>query len=379
MLESVNSRLNSDVPVGCFLSGGFDSTLITALASKISNKKLAAYTFSTGDEFDEASTASVNAKLLGLEHHIVKYDTRKLIDIVDDLATVNDQPFCDSSQIPTYIISHEASKNVKVMLGGDGADELFYGYNRHRFANHNALGSQLRPLIALLVLLKYQNGDKLLQKLQNSVLTKFTRDPNFFRKLIKLYRYFAFKENYKDYLGFLCDFRAGVNVLNENYRPVFFERVIKYHDIDDVRNLDFRVYLPGDILTKVDRASMRWGVEARSPFLNFSLLKYSNLEKTRMGNIKNPKNDIKELLRQVAPPVRISGVKKGFVAPARKWISHELYDWINDNLNTKKFLDHEIVNIKNVRGMLDDHRLKNYDYTDILWKVAMTASWVNSR
>ena len=379
LIDSVNTRLNADVPVGCFLSGGFDSTLIAAIASKIASRKLSAFTFSTGDEFDEASTASINAKLLGLDHHIVNYDATKLLDVVNDLARVNDQPFCDSSQIPTYIVSHDASKHVKVMLGGDGADELFYGYNRYSFTNKIVLQNKFRPLMALFSLMNNKYGEKFLHSIQRSVFSNFVRDPNFYRKLIKLYRYFAYKENDKDYLGYLCDFRAGLNILTEGYRSNLLVRSYKFTDLEDVRDYDFKVYLPGDILTKVDRATMRWGLEARSPFLHYSLFEYSNKKHVKLENIRKPKSNIRELLLRLEPQIKVPRSKQGFVAPAQKWIRNELYDWINDNLNSKKFTDLEIINLEIAQGMLRDHRLGKFDYTDVLWKVGMTASWVNAR
>lgn len=379
LIDSVNTRLNADVPVGCFLSGGFDSTLIAAIASKVASRKLSAFTFSTGDEFDEASTASMNANLLGLDHHIVNYDATKLLDVVNDLARVNDQPFCDSSQIPTYIVSHDASKHVKVMLGGDGADELFYGYNRYSFTNKIVLQKKFRPLMALLSLMNNKYGEKLLHGIRGSVFSSFVRDPNFNRKLIKLYRYFAYKENNKDYLGYLCDFRAGLNILTEGYRSNLLGRSYKFTDLEDVRDYDFKVYLPGDILTKVDRATMRWGLEARSPFLHYSLFEYSNRENVKLENIRKPKSNIRELLLRLEPQIKVPRSKQGFVAPAQKWIRNELYDWINDNLNSKKFTDLEIINLEIAQGMLRDHRLGKFDYTDVLWKVGMTASWVNAR
>lgn len=379
LIDSVSTRLNADVPVGCFLSGGFDSTLIAAIASKIASRKLSAFTFSTGDEFDEALTASMNAKLLGLDHHIINYDATKLLDVVNDLARVNDQPFCDSSQIPTYIVSHDASKHVKVMLGGDGADELFYGYNRYSFTNKIVSQKKFRPLMVLLSLMNNKCGEQFLHSIQGRVFSNFVRDPNFYRKLIKLYRYFSYKENDKDYLGYLCDFRAGLNILSEDYRSYLLGRSYKFNDLEDVRDYDFKVYLPGDILTKVDRATMRWGLEARSPFLNYSIFEYSNNKHVKLENIRKPKSNIRELLLRLEPKIKVPRSKQGFVAPAQKWIRNELYDWINDNLNSKKFSDLEIVNLATAKGMLRDHRLGKFDYTDVLWKVGMTSSWVNAR
>jgi asparagine synthase (glutamine-hydrolysing) len=376
LCKSVNSRLISDVPIGCFLSGGYDSSLIAAIVSRKFGRTMQSFTFSSGDEFDEASIAENNAKKLGLDHHIVSINANELQLIVEDMAVVNDQPFCDSSQIPTYLICREASKSLKVLIGGDGADELFFGYNRYQFVKNIGLKSGLNK--ALIRSLMNIVGDSLDSSLlmKNAIGKFISHDPNFYRKLIKLKRYFTYNENNMDYSGFLNDFRAGISLLPKDIISSIFQKNIPYDNIKDVRNFDLDFYLPGDILTKVDRASMRWGVEARSPFLNANILEYSNMPDVRNKNTLNPKIEIRSLLHEIAPDVVIPQKKQGFTAPAKKWLADELYDWAQDSTRSKSFTELNLINPEILNLMFDEHKSGKKDYTDILWKVCATASWL---
>lgn len=339
LIKSFKLRLVSDVEVGIFLSGGIDSSLVTALLQKESSKPIRTYTIGFKDEmFNEANIASEIASQIGTKHSVLYCDSQDFIKTIAILPEIYDEPFGDSSAIPTYLVSKFARNEVKVVLSGDGGDELFGGYAKYIFAIRAKWILKtpyfIRHLFYKLLLLIKPNHINIIAKL-----------PGFKKHKQLANRFYKFREvllsrNIDDFL------ERSSNFLSANDVNIFTGKKSKSHSINikpkKDQNMsyfglkDVERYLPNDILTKVDRSSMFVGLEAREPFLDPELIEFA-LKLT--DNFKYDKNlGGKYLLRKIlAKHVDISLLnrpKQGFTIPLEDWLKgllkKEIFDIEND-------------------------------------------------
>jgi asparagine synthase (glutamine-hydrolysing) len=327
--DAVNSRLIADVPVGIFLSGGIDSSLVTAVASKSAKLK----TFSIGfkeSKFDESKFAAAVAKHVGTDHINYLLSEKEAVEMVDQYLDHFDEPFADTSAIPTMLVSKLARKEVTVALTGDGGDELFLGYGAYLWADrlNSTFWSSCRPIFK--------------EALQLMPSSRYKRVAHLFDKvdLEKRRRHIFSQEQY-----FFSEAELKSNVFS---RPGLFTE----WDFDDARYLailseaerqalfDFQYYLRDDLLVKVDRASMFYGLECRSPLLDHRLVEFSvNLPKhlKKQGGVT--KYLTKKMLYELVPEKYFDRPKWGFSIPLADWMKNELGYLFNhlDAENLDKF------------------------------------------
>ena len=379
--DSISRRMVADVPVGAFLSGGVDSTTVSAIMQKNSNKKIK--TFSIGFEessYDEAHFAKKIAKKLRTDHHELYLTSKEAQKFIPDIPKYFDEPFADSSQIPTYLISKMASKSVKVALSGDGGDELFMGYNRYQIANNLKWILNLPDFLKKFVLqiIKFgsvnqwniiskvfsnrfvpsQLGDKLYK------LAKILKedDSDFYRLLISSF-------DYPD--DFLVNGKEKKGLIWQNNFDTFLSCYV-----DKLKLLDTLTYLPDDILTKVDRSSMAVSLEVRVPILDHRIVEFSWMLPLE---IQLKKNQSKWILRQVlkkyVPEKLFNRPKMGFGVPIDSWLRTDLKNWASHLLSDEVFKKYNLLKKDGIQLMWRQHQsnMKNLQYP--IWNVLMLHSW----
>ena len=307
LIDSVEKRLISDVPVSLLLSSGIDSSLVSYYASQI-NKNIDTYTVGFSNSlYDESKDGKRIAKYFGLKNNTIMLDGKNLTKSISDLSDAFDEPFADSSQIPTMLIFNEVSKFSKVCLTGDGGDEIFYGYNRYQwfliwklFFKRNILVNKFSKNFLRTILHLFQRaelGRKILNK-KNLTTNKLEKFLDIFFEKENVYEKFLKTSNEKNPIN--SNFKSSKNLVN----------------VKDLRDYDINNYLVNDILTKVDRSSMFYSVEARSPFLDKEVYDYlENISPNIHLNIFNRKKILKNLINQKLPKNLISKSKKGFAVP----------------------------------------------------------------
>lgn len=382
LVDAVGRRMIADVPLGAFLSGGIDSSLVVALM-KVANAG-PVKTFSIGFEqadFNEAPHAAAVAKHLGTDHTELVVTSRQALDVVPKLAEMFDEPFADSSQIPTYLVSAMTRKHVTVALSGDGGDELFSGYTRYeltqRFWNSlSRVPSPLRKAFAsaltgisparwnqLLNLLpssltRPQGGDKI-YKIASVV--RLDQPDELYRRLISHWDPEQITPSVRETRGILWNESVRTDIPNL---------------LDRMQFLDLVTYLPDDILTKVDRASMAVGLEARVPLLDHRVVEFAwKLPQTA----KIKRGQTKWLLRQVlyrhVPRGLVERPKMGFGIPLSDWLRGPLRHWAEallseDRLKQTEYLDHSLV-----RRYWQEHLSGHRNWQYLLWNVLMFEAW----
>ena len=381
--DAVRLRLRSDVPLGAFLSGGVDSTVVTAVAQKL-NREAGGEplkTFSIGfaePKFDETEHARVAAKTLGTEHREFRV-TPDAVAALPRLAWHYDEPFGDSSAIPTLALSEHTREHVTVALSGDGGDELFCGYDRYRAV---ALAARLDRAGPLKMLLAAQ----VWQRLPSSVEQKspLRRGKRFLAELGK-----PPPARYARWVGifdaetrsrlYTDDFASALTGGSDALADAFAEC-----DCDDpVRAatcVDVLTYLPGDILTKVDRASMAVGLEARSPLLDHGVAELAaqmpQAVKTRGGWLKWPlkavewSDDFMKL-----PPGFLDRRKMGFGVPLDHWFRGELQPLLRGFLLSDRAAARGWFRAEEVTRLIDDHAAGRWDHAARLWCLLMLEVW----
>ena len=371
--EAVGIRLVSEVPLGAFLSGGVDSSSIVGMMSMASGSPVK--TFSIGfneDTFNELKFARLAAKHFNTEHHefIVTPD---LVGIVDELVGHFDEPFADSSALPTYMVSKMARDFVTVVLSGDGGDELFAGYTRYATDKRRSGLEKLPRAIR-------QN---LLQPLSR-ILPHGARGRNFLynTSLDPIDRYLDSISHF----GKLKKHGLYSNVLRENLNgqigraeTVFrqlAESVSSRSATDKLLYLDSKTYLPGDILTKVDRMTMAASLEARVPLLDHELIEFVQKIPARL-KLKGleTKYIFKKAMEGIVPNEILYREKQGFGVPINEWINSQLKDRIHGILSEKRTVERGFFEPKYIQVLLDEHAGNRRDHSHSLWILWMLELW----
>ena len=373
--ESVRLRLISDVPLGSFLSGGFDSSLITAIAQEISGEPVK--TFSIGfkeDKWNEAPYALAISKHLGTDHREYYIDEDEMLKQVRSIPKYFDEPFADPSEIPTMLVSALARTKVTVALSGDGGDEFFCGYNIYEHVRKARL---LDPLggVAHTVLAK---GPGRMLRLEDKVPIKVRSVSR--NRDTESKTQFA-NSNYKDYAIRL--------MADGDYLPCDYMFESRYGVADwQIRRmlLDMETYLPGDILCKVDRASMKYSLEARCPILDKDVMEYSFRIPHRF---KYHHGDKKHILKDIAydyiPRELLDRPKQGFGVPLDKWLRGPLKSPLKDYSNRDYISRQGIFDPDNtyemIRGYLetgDSGPATGSNYSKICWSFFQFQEWYHT-
>ena len=357
--SSVKQRLISDVPLGTFLSGGIDSTLITAIAQTNSSKPIKTYSIGFEEkEYDEACYAKRIAQYLGTEHHETYINEKMMLDLVDGIPEYYDEPFADSSQIPSMLVSKLARQDITVALSGDGGDELFCGYRSYDYVKIAKIFDDIRPICQIfLPLIKDKIHPYLHTILNNDVEAVKTQ-------------YHSGKYE-KSIAALLIKPYTDLNY------PIETEFAFSNWQLRRML-LDMQVYLPGDILTKVDRASMRYSLETRCPLLDHKVaeISFKIPHKFKYKN-KTKKHILKEIVYDFVPRKLLDHPKKGFSVPIGRWLMGPLKSRL-DQYCEKRFIERQgIFSYGGLMPILNNFfsSTNGDENSELLWRYFVFQIW----
>jgi len=359
--DAVKIRLRTDVPIGSFLSGGIDSALVSALAAEISETKI--NTFSIGFEdpkYDESKVAKEYADILKTNHKTIMCKIEDVLDLIPKYIEVYDEPFADSSGLPSLLLNSATKHHVTVALSGDGGDESFLGYNYFAFLKKNRV-IFLLPLFVRKVMIKLRVLDLirivskktipsklfLTKDINQYIIGHFTGYDSFQKKrFVKWHKYYS---NFK--------------ILASNF-------------LQRAADLNIKLWLENDSNVKVDRASMAYSVEVRSPFLDYRVV-----EKARTLPVKYRFRDnirkkiLRDILTEYIPKEIFDQPKKGFSIPLGNWMRNELKEEITSNLDDDFLNFVPNLNTKKFKQRLNDHMSNKADYKTNIWKLYVLRKW----
>lgn len=384
--DAVRRRMVADVPLGCLLSGGIDSSLVTALMQHQSDRPVRTFSIGFREQgFDEAPYAKAIASHLGTEHTELYVDSSLALDVVPRLPSMYDEPFADSSQLPTFLVCELTRRHVTVVLSGDGGDELFAGYKRYELARSlwtgvNSVPHWLRgPSIAMARRVSPAGWDRL-----GHFLPRRMRPVNFGARMHQvaerlslwdpdvLYRHMLSHWQAPDALVLGAHEHKGV-LWSEHARrlvPDFNERMQYY---------DLLTYLPDDILTKVDRASMAVSLEARVPLLDHRVVEYSwSLPYTCKWRGGESKWAMRRVLDRYVPRTMIDRPKTGFGVPFDQWIRGPLRDWAENLLSEARLKRDQLLDPGPIRARWTEHLTGSTNWGYPLWDVLMLNAWLEA-
>ena len=382
LLDATRIRMIADVPLGAFLSGGIDSSIVTAMMQEASAGKTR--TFSIGSpsaEYDEAADAAKVAAHLGTEHTSFIVNPEDAFRVIPDMGQFFDEPFADASQVPTYLVSKLARQEVTVALTGDGGDEIFAGYNRHVAANGllarlNRLPQPARSAMA--TAMTALPPDKW-QRLFNAVPSRL-RPRSAGEKLHKLAPLLRLDEaaQYRSLVSQWPEPRE-VAVSGAERRTAIDDPTLDA-DIPDpvarMRYLDLATYLPGDILTKVDRASMAVSLETRAPLLDHRLVEWSfRLPSSVHLHDGKGKWLLRKILEKRIPAALIDRPKTGFGLPIGEWLRGPLRPWAEALLDSGRLRELDLVREDAVRAVWKQHLSGEINAQSLIWPILMLVEW----
>lgn len=357
--DAVKIRLNSDVPFCTFLSGGIDSALVTSIAQNISDDQIK--TFSIGfenPEYDESIIAKKISEILGTSHVEKISKVEDVLDLIPDFVKVYDEPFADSSALPSLLLNKVTKEHVTMALSGDGGDESFLGYNHFDFLNKYkgifAFPYFLRNVLAFLIPKNTSN-----RKLKSiKYILKFKSLNYLIKNTFIGSTHITKKRDYSWFKTF-SDF--------ENKSNDFIQRAA---------DLNIKLWLEGDSNTKVDRASMAFSVEVRSPFLDYRLVEFARTLPVSYRYEKNVKKRIlRDILKEYVPESITNLPKKGFSVPMEFWIRNELKTEIINNLSDDFLNLVPNLDVKKIKKMLNQHLEGIDNYSTYIWRVYVLSKW----
>lgn len=377
--KAVRSRLVADVPVGTFLSGGIDSSIISTIAKEY-KPDLETFSIGFADEpfFDETHYAQMVAEKLGTRHTVFSLTNDDLLHHLDDILSYIDEPFADSSAIPFYILSKHAKKHVTVALSGDGADELFAGYNKHGAFHRARLGGPTAAVVKNLLPLwsflpKSRNG-----KISNKIrqLERFAKGMHM--DIRDRYWSWAILSDKDEVLAlFHDDVKVSLEEV-EARQGVFLEQMPQHYNMNDLLYVDMQLVLPNDMLTKVDMMSMANGLEVRVPFLDHEVVQYAfQLEESAKINGQEKKRILRDAFRDELPEALYHRPKKGFEVPLLKWFRHELKGLIQGDLLNDTFIEEQgIFDRQAIKALIQQLYSSNPgDVHAKIWALLVFQSW----
>ena len=386
--KSIKLQSIADVPLGCFLSGGIDSSLIASLMQSDSISPVHSYSIGFNEsDYDEAIYAKEVAEHLGTKHTELYVSSSDALSVVPKLPNLYDEPFADSSQIPTYLVSKMARDHVTVALSGDAGDELFGGYNRHLLAPSlwsliSFCPQSLRPIFS-----------KAISLFPSSVLNQIGKViPGTYKTAFlghKLHRFADRLDSvmHEDdlYFSLVSEWNNPQKIVLGSKEPISFLRDKSlWPELDSFQErmmfLDTMTYLPDDILVKVDRASMGISLETRAPFLDHRVVELA----TRIPlNLKINNGKGKQILRKIlykyVPKELIERPKQGFSIPLAEWLRGPLKDWSEDLLSESRLKNEGFFDPSLVRGSWKEHLEGKGNWELGLWSILMFQAWLDSQ
>jgi asparagine synthase (glutamine-hydrolysing) len=367
---AVSRRLISERPLGSFLSGGYDSTVVTAYMSKLMQEKVQTYSIGFHNEaFNEAHHARQVAKYLGTNHHeeILSPDSAL---VIEKISQVLDQPFADSSIVPTYLLAKFAHENLIVALGGDGGDEVFGGYDRYLAT---PVMQRLNPFLGLARTGLNLAGQKSFggSRKINRVGSQLSQKASLASRYSSILSLTQPQELITLINPNICSNRAETAYINhfENGNLSSFDRMIRS---------DFSAYLPGDLLVKVDIATMANSLELRSPMLDVNVVEWG-VSLPRKYKIKGfeTKHILKDVARSLVPAEMIDRPKMGFGIPRAEWLRTGMKEMLVDTLTDTTATQRGWFNSTEIRKVIDIH-MAGEDKDSILWPMLMLELWART-
>lgn len=387
LLKAVKLRMIADVPLGAFLSGGIDSSTVVALMQAQSTRPVKTFTIGFyEDGYNEAADAKRVAAHLGTEHTDLYLTSKDALDVVPLLARMYDEPFGDSSQVPTFLVSKLARRSVTVSLSGDGGDELFGGYNRYTLIRKiwnftRPFPKAAREAIASLLHAVPPQPIDGAARLLEPLFPRKLRHVNWGEKAHKLSAFLYLGSPQALYYQALSHWADPTSVVIGASEPGTVRDCIDESSakqgIENVMMLTDQLnYLPDDILTKVDRASMAVSLEARVPLLDHRVVEFAWRLPLR---VKIRRGTTKWILRQIlykyVPARLIERPKMGFGIPIGRWLRSELRDWAEDLLSDRKLSEKGLFNSERIRTKWREHLSGARDWQYLLWDVLVFQEW----
>lgn len=385
----VNKQMISDVPLGAFLSGGVDSSSVVALMQAQVNRPVKTFTIGFSEKkYDESIHAEAVSKHLGTDHtklHVSDSDAR---NIIPNLPLIYDEPFADSSQIPTYLVCHAARQKVTVALSGDGGDELFGGYNRYIYGPKmlkqiSSLPLSIRKFSGSMMQNIPENFWDRIEHFYNKIRTGSKGISNMGNKIQRLADHLLMTSNVNElYYNIVSNWHEPekllMNIVNEPVSQLEDE-LPKYGINNPAKRMmfqDMRTYLPDDILCKVDRAAMRINLETRIPFLDPDMIELSMRLPSHM-KIRNGhgKWALRQVLYKYVPREIIDRPKVGFSIPIGLWLRGPLRSWAEDLLSSEKLANDGLFNYEIIMKKWTEHLSGRRDWTNQLWAILMFQAW----
>lgn len=361
--DAVKIRMFADVPVGVFLSGGVDSSVVAAMATHKFSSKVKTFSVKFNDKgFDESIYAKKVADHLQTDHNIIECNFNEGIDLIENFHHYYDEPFADSSAIPSMLLAKHTRKQVTVAISGDGGDESFSGYHRYNWINQGSKFMKIPFPIRMIM----------------SKLTGLS--PHYRTKIIA--RFMAYKTIESVYLDSKTDnsFSSLLDIKN----PMEIEE-LKYllHNhknlIERTSDFDIKTYLNWDINTKVDRATMAYSLEARAPLMDYRIVEFARSLPTEYKfNGKNQKRILKDVLYQYVPKEYFDRPKAGFTMPFENWFRQELKDYVLTELNETNLKEIPNINLKETTNKIKKHINGSANYYPLIWKLLVLKQWLNN-
>jgi asparagine synthase (glutamine-hydrolysing) len=372
--DAIRMRMEADVPVGVLLSGGLDSSLVSAIMQRQSARPIRTFTIGFGEgRFDEARHAKRVAERIGSEHTELRLSPKGALDIIPRLPQVYDEPFADSSQIPTILVSAIARQHVTVALSGDGGDELFFGYGRYfdaeriwKYIGRWPVRARMR-FAALIqsashVAVGLDRWGFRLRRLQHRIKAKSFDD--FYANLMSLSLTPTASTGWPLGLVDTPPLPTIPRQLQTSAARMMFT--------------DQSLYLPEDILTKVDRASMAVALELRPPLLDHRVVEFCwRLPERLRFDGRKGKVLLRKLLYRLIPPELLERPKHGFDIPLDAWLRQPLRSWMLDLLNADEIRREGYLDARAVTALVNEHLSGHGDHGYALWAVLMFQSWLH--
>lgn len=361
LIDSINLRLHADVPVGLFLSGGVDSSLVASIVAKELNQKLDTFSIKFSDsEFDESNYAEEVADILGTKHHTLSCTPDDMIELIENLNEYYDEPYNDSSSLAMMILARETKKHVTVALSGDGGDELFWGYNSY---------FRMKKVSKLYKLPKFIRVGvaKILSKSSNYRLKRVAEG----LAINNLEELFLYSNRLFDFQKL---FHKNNILCQDPYKKYLYSEKPLFERMSDY---DIKTYMNGDIFTKVDRATMAYSLEARTPLVDYRLVEMSQKIPFKY-KYKNGEGKyiLKDILYDYLPKEIFQRPKSGFTVPLKNWFRNELKDYVYETLSKENLETIDDINVEYVNKMIENHMNGSENNYHQLWTLITYIKWM---